>query len=158
VYDCVRGYMQAAYSVADDPAGAQFLEWSNYSLVPYVSATHGNRYVMNYGNEAAAAYGDYEEAGTLPAGAKLAKNSFVVSPAGQVSVGPLFLMEKMDAGFSEASADWKYTMVMPDGSTFGVTAGANSAAVEFCIECHLSLGEEQDSLLFLPEDYRLTKN
>ena len=159
VYDCVQGYMKAAYSVADDPAGAQFLDWSNFSLVPYISGTHGNRYVMNYGNDAASAYGEYEEAGTLPAGAKLAKNSFVVSPTGQVSVGPLFLMEKMDAGFSEASGDWKYTMVMPDGSTFGVTAGSQrrqrsssaSAATR-------SSAEDQDSLYFLPEEYRLTKN
>lgn len=158
VYDCVQGYMKAAYSVADDPAGAQFLDWSNYSLVPYVSGTHGNRYVMNYGNDAGSAYGEYEEAGTMPAGAKLVKNSFVVSPTGQVSVGPLFLMEKMDAGFSEASGDWKYTMVMPDGSTFGVTGGANADAVEFCIGCHAIVGEDQDALYFLPEEYRLTKN
>ena len=42
---------------------------------------------------------------------------------------------------------------MPNGSTVGVTAGAGSKNVEFCIECHKGLSEA-DSMLFVPEDLR----
>lgn len=158
VYDCVKGHMQAAYGAADHPAAGSFLSWPHYSLVPYVSGTHGGRYVMNYANPAGAAYGKYESAGTLPAGTKLAKNSFVVGAGGKVSLGPLFLMEKMAAGFNDASGDWRYTMIMPDGSTFGSTKGTNAAGVAFCSECHAIVAEEQDYLYFLPEEYRIAKN
>ncbi len=157
VYDCVKGYQQAAYSVADNPAASQFLSWTSYSLIPYLSATHGGRYVMNYANAAAKDYGKFEAVGKLPPGAKIAKNSFVVAPNGKVALGPLFLMEKMDAGFNPESGDWRYTMIMPDGSTFGATKGKNSAGVAFCNECHSVVAAEQDYLYFLPEEYRITK-
>ena len=63
-------------------------------------------------------------------------------------------MEKMPAGFNKASGDWKYTMIMANGSTFGTTNGKGSAAVTFCLECHASVGEDQDHLFFMPEDVR----
>jgi hypothetical protein len=149
--------MKAAYGVADDPAASGFFNWTNFSLIPYVSATHGSRYVMNYANPTAAdVYGEFEAIGEVPAGGVLAKNSFVVGNKGQVSVGPLFLMEKMNAGFGTDSGDWKYSMIMPDGSTFGVTNGTNSSGVQFCNECH-GVVADQDYLYFLPEDYRVTK-
>jgi hypothetical protein len=156
VYDCVKGHQQAAYGKSDNSDASAFWRWPNYSLIPYLSATHGNRYVMNYSN--APAYGQYEDAGELSVGAKIAKNSFVVGTNGQVSVGPLFLMEKMPAGFDENGGDWRYTMIMPDGSTFGVTGGKNAAGMEFCNACHGLVGEDQDYLYFLPEDYRTAKN
>jgi hypothetical protein len=157
-FDCLKSAMQAAYSVARDPAAGPFLGWTAYSLAPYVSATHGGRYVMNYGNDQAQSYRQFEDADQMPAGAKLAKNSFVVGPDGHASIGPLFLMEKMNAGFSPDSGDWRYTMIMPDGSTFGSTQGQNAAAVQFCNECHALVAEDQDYLYFLPEEYRTTKN
>ena len=123
--------------------------------MPYVSDTHGGRFVHNFGNDVGKAYGAFEKAGTLPAGTHLAKPSFSVKGNGQVSVGPLFIMEKMQAGFNEDSGDWRYTMVMPNGSTFGTTNGAGSAKVEFCIGCHISVTPEQDSVLLLPEEVRI---
>ena len=119
VYDCVKGYMQEAYGVADDPNAGSYLGWWRYSTGPYPSGTHGGRYVMNWGNRAGAAYIGYEEAGVMPVGSAIAKDSFSVGADGKVTLGPLFLMEKMEPGFNEASGDWKYTMIMPDGSTFG---------------------------------------
>jgi hypothetical protein len=59
----------------------------------------------------------------LPAGSVVAKDSFAVTAAGDVFAGPLFIMEKMSQGFNAASRDWRYTMIMPDGSVFGVTNG-----------------------------------
>ncbi|MGH1481403.1 MAG: cytochrome P460 family protein [Geminicoccales bacterium] len=146
--------MQEAYAAADDPAAGKFLGWWQYSSQPYVSGTHGGRYVMNWGNRTGADYINYEEMQPLPVGSVLAKDSFSVGANGKATLGPLFLMEKMAPGFSEASGDWKYTMIMPDGSTFGATGGAGDASVQFCNECHAVVAEEQDYLYFLPEEYR----
>ena len=90
----------------------------------------------------------------MPVGAILAKDSFQVTGAGKVAVGPLFVMEKMAAGWNKASDDWKYSMVLPTGAIMGVTKGTNSNAMKFCYECHISVAEDQGSLLFLPEEYR----
>ena len=110
---------------------------------------------MNYANEWAKAYGAFENAGTFPAGSALAKPSFSVKGNGKASLGPLFLMEKMEAGFNAASGDWRYTMIMPNGSVFGTTNGKNSKKVEFCIGCHQTVTPDQDSVMLLPEEYRV---
>jgi hypothetical protein len=66
----------------------------------------------------------------------------------------MFLMEKMPAGFNAASGNWKYTMIMPNGAVFGETNGKNSAGMQSCIECHAAVAEDQDHMMFLPEEYR----
>jgi len=83
----------------------------------------------------------------------IAKDSFVVSPAGSLSGGPLFLMEKMGAGFNEDTGDWRYTMITAGGKLVGTTGGDGDSAVQFCADCHAS-AEEQDYLFFLPEAFR----
>ena len=143
-----------AATIAQDYQG-----WERLNTAPYVSATHGSRYVNNYpGPEAAEAYGQFEEIGAMPAGGRIAKDSFTVSPDGRVAVGPLFSMEKMPEGFNPASADWRYAMIMPDGSLFGVTNGQGSQNVQFCAECHAIVADTQDSLYFMPEEYRVSAN
>jgi class 3 adenylate cyclase len=128
--------------------------WRRYNTAPYLSATHGKRYVNNYANDAAKAYGRFEEAGTLPVGSVLAKDSFEVTDRGDVVTGPLTLMEKMQPGFNSEGRDWRYTMIMPDGALFGTTNGEGSERVEFCVECHIAAGDEQDHLFFIPEQHR----
>jgi hypothetical protein len=129
--------------------------WRRYNKTPYRSATHGERFVNNYGNAVAKSYSDYEAAGTMPAGAILAKDSFAVTTRGDVFLGPLFLMEKMAPGFNATSRNWRYSMIMPDGSLFGVTNGESSKRVTFCITCHESAGNENDHLFLVPNDYRV---
>jgi len=90
-------------------------------------------------------------------GGVLAKDSFTVTPDGKVSVGPLFLMEKMNAGFMKASNDWRYTLIMPNGQVVGTTRGKGSKNVQFCISCHQAVAEEQDAMLLIPEEYRAKK-
>lgn len=46
-------------------------------------------------------------------------------------------------------------MIMPDGAVFGTTGGRKAANVRFCAECRGSVAEEQDSLFFLPNEYRV---
>jgi len=145
--------MRAAYAKSDNPIAVSYSAWPRYSTRPYQSATHGGRFVQNYANQKGQAYGRFEQAGVMPKGTSLVKDSFLVQGNGQVAVGPLFLMEKMDVGFNAASDDWRYTLIMPNGTTVGTTNGNGSASVQFCIECHKALSET-DSMLFIPEQFR----
>jgi hypothetical protein len=154
---CNPALIQAAVTGEAATVAQEYQGWERLNTMPYVSVTHGSRYVNNYpGPEAAAAYGKFEDIGTMPEGGRIAKDSFTVTPDGQIGVGPLFLMEKMAAGFNAASDDWRYTMIMPDGSLFGMTNGQSSQKVQFCAECHAIVAEDQDSLYFMPEEFRLT--
>ena len=154
-YDCVLNELKAAYAKSGNDIAVSYANWSRYSKQSYQSGTHGGRYVQNYANAKARAYGAYEKSGPMPSGAVLAKDSFAVKPNGRISVGPLFLMEKMNAGFNADSGNWRYTMIMPNGSVFGTTGGVGGAKMRFCAECHLSLAPDSDSMLFMPEAYRV---
>lgn len=147
--------MKTAYAKSGNLWAKWYSQWAKFSNQPYVSATHGNRFVHNYASKkAAGAYGKYEKAGKMQHGGILAKDSFTVTPEGRVSVGPLFLMEKMGGGFLKASNDWRYTLIMPNGQTVGITNGKGSKNVQFCITCHQAVADEQDAMFFLPEEYR----
>ncbi|MCH7795318.1 MAG: hypothetical protein IH900_09300 [Proteobacteria bacterium] len=155
VYDCLLKELKAAYAKSDNDIALSYMSWPRYSKQAYLSGTHGNRYVQNYANAKARAYGAYEKAGTMPVGSAIAKDSFAVTADGKVTIGPLFLMEKMNAGFSPSSGDWRYTMIMPNGSVFGTTLGAGGAKVRFCAECHMSVTPDVDSMMFMPDEYRI---
>ena len=155
VYTQVLKEMAGGYELSGDAAARGYRLWQRYNQAPYRSATHGERFVNNYANPMGRAYGQYEEAGALPAGAVLAKDSFAVTARGDVFAGPLFLMEKMPAGFDANAKDWRYTMIMPDGSLFGTSKGQGSEKVEFCVTCHRAAGDEADHLFFIPEEYRV---
>ena len=146
--------MAKGYAISGNPTAKSYRRWKRYNTAPYLSSTHGRRFVNNYANAAASAYGKYEQAGTLPKGAILAKDSIMVTADGSIAAGPMFIMEKMAPGFNYVSGDWRYTMIMPDGSFFGVTKGENSERVGFCIGCHLAR-ERFDHLYFLPEAFRV---
>ncbi len=155
VYDCLLKDLKAAYAKSGNKVAVSYSSWPRYSKRAYVSDTHGGRFVQNYANKKGRAYGAFENAGTFPAGTALAKDSFAVSGKGKVTAGPLFIMEKMRAGFNSESGDWRYTMVMPNGSVFGTTKGKGAGNVEFCIGCHISVAPDQDSVMLLPEEYRV---
>ncbi len=157
VYDCLRREMRAAYAKSDNAIAISYASWPRYSRQAYVSGTHGNRYVQNYANAKGRAYGAYEKSGRMPAGTALAKDSFSVRGDGRAMVGPLFTMEKMPVGFNSGSDDWRYAMIMPDGSVFGETKGAGGQKVAFCVGCHMAVSAETDSMFFLPEDYRIKR-
>ena len=123
-------------------------------MADYTSATHGNRYVNNFANPAGAEYGMFEQGTVLPVGSVLVKDSFVVNARGEVVFGVLSLMEKMDAGFNPEFSDWRYTMILPDGTVAGTTGGAGSDIVGFCAGCHVAVDETQGSLFFVPKRFR----
>ena len=154
IYRRLAGPLKKGYRLSSHPVARAYRSWSRFNTAPYRSETHGERFVNNYANGIGRAYGSFEEAGDLPVGSVAAKDSFAVTAAGDVTAGPLFIMEKMPQGFNEKSRDWRYTMIMPDGSVFGVTNGADSQKVQFCITCHQRAGAANDHLYFLPDAYR----
>ena len=154
IYERIRGKMAADYAESSLAAAETYTDWRQYNTAPYQSAEHGRRYVNNYANDDAAAYGRYEQAGEMPAGAIIAKDSFEVTARGDVLSGPLFVMEKMPEGFNDATRDWRYTMILPHGRVFGRTQEDTLNNTGFCADCHHAAGAENDDLFFLPEDYR----
>jgi hypothetical protein len=157
LYQNIRERVHGGYRLAAHAAVADLCDWPLYNRAPYLSATHGRRYVNNYANPLARAYGRYEQAGPMPVGAVLAKDSFTVTRQGEVFAGALFVMEKMPAGFNPAGSDWRYTMIMPDGSLFGTTKGEGSDRVDFCITCHQAVPAEHHQLFFVPPAYRIER-
>lgn len=154
VYACAIATMAQAYGSSGNPDAKAFIRWANFSTTPYTSATHGNRYVNNYANSIAAQnYGQYEKAGKFPVGSVLAKDGFVVNGRGNLVFNALTLMEKLPAGSSPASNDWKYTMILPDGMVVGTTGGLGAANVEFCVGCHAAV-DAQDNVFFVPPRFR----
>ncbi len=155
-YDCLLKELRAAYAKSGDGVAKAYAKWKRYNTVAYVSETHGNRYVNNYANARAKAYIKFNKARSLPAGSVLAKDSFQVKTGGKLAYGPLFVMTKMGRGWSKASGDWKYTMIMPDGTVFGTTKGKGADKVTFCYQCHMAAADN-DSMFFLPEKYRVKR-
>lgn len=154
IYRRIQDAMQAAYAGSDIEAATNYQRWQKYTDAPYLSAPHGRRYLNNYANATASAYGRFEDLEEMPAGAVIAKDSFEVTERGNVFTGPLFVMEKMPEGFDAQTGDWRYTMIRADGEVFGRTGGPNGHRVEFCAECHNAVAERSDHLFFPPQEAR----
>jgi len=84
----------------------------------------------------------------------IAKDRFSVTDDGKINYGPLFIMEKMKKGFNYVTGNWRYIMIMPDGSLMGKTKGTGSEKVKYCIGCHLAK-ERYDHLYFLPKKFHI---
>jgi hypothetical protein len=103
IYDRIRDDVVAAYRLSPDPVTDRYYTWRRYNRTPYLSVTHGDRYVNSCANLLARSYGQRGDA-PMPTGAVLAKDSFTVTAQGDVSTGPPFLMEKMTPGFAPRPA------------------------------------------------------
>lgn len=155
IYRDLAAELAEVYARSGDRLIAGYQTWQRFNSAPYKSTTHGRRYVNNFANETARNYARYEDAGRLPEGSVVIKDSFVVTDDGEVSPGPLFVMEKMAEGFNYVTGDWRYSMISAEGKFLGRTNGPGAQRVEFCIACHLAV-EDQDHLFFVPEDARLS--
>ncbi len=155
IYDNVTDEMAKGYAVSMDPAALRFRKWRRFNTSPYKSATHGNRYVNNYVNgTGVSAYGSMDDGGQMPVGSIIAKDSFTVTSDTAVFAGALFVMEKMAKDTRPKTGDWRYAMIMPDGSYLGDTEGDNADKVGFCNECHKTKAKN-DYLFFIPKKYRM---
>ncbi len=153
LYQGIAATTVRGYALSREPAVKRYRKWRRYNTAPYRSAAHGNRYVNNYGNAKAGGYNTLKPSEKMPPGAVLVKDSFTVSTDGVATAGALFIMEKLARGAAPDQGDWRYVMVMPDGSYFGDSRGQNRAAMAFCNVCH-GAQSDRDRLLFVPEGYR----
>ncbi len=156
IYLDLMDRMRTGYASAQLDIVSNYQDWPKYNDAPYISATHGQRYVNSYANKMARDYGTLNDGDTLPAGSVLAKDSITVTDEDHIFPGALFVMEKLSDGAHPQTGDWRYVMVMPDGSLFGDTIGSRSQEMVYCHECHEAVAS-RDYTFFVPSDHRLTK-
>ena len=154
VYDKLLQRMTNGYGLADIEMAGRYNKWKRYNRSPYLSATHGNRYVNNYANGLARGYGKLKSGERFAAGTIFAKDSFTVTKKGKVFAGALFVMEKLAKGAGPETADWRYVMIMPDGSLFGDSSGETAAQMQYCHDCHRQKAE-QDFVFFVPPAFQV---
>ncbi len=152
LYDELKAVMRAGYAIADYPAASVYMDWKRYNTAPFLSATHGQRYVNSYANARGMDFGNLAPGARYPEGTILAKDSLTAIAADRTFPGALFLMEKLPEGGHPETADWRYVMILPDGSLFGDTMGENAKKVAYCHTCHLRR-EDDDYVFFVPQEY-----
>ncbi len=153
IYENAADDLAMGYALSNYEPARNYRLWDRYNTFPYLSATHGNRYVNNFANEVAGAYGKLPEGEAMPPGAVLAKDSFTVTRDRRVFAAALFIMEKLEPGKNPDTGDWRYVMVLPDGSVFGDTLGATREQMDFCHTCHQAVADK-DYLFYIPAAYR----
>ncbi len=154
-YKSLARRMARGYAAAQMDLNRNYQNWPLFNDAPYISATHGQRFVNSYANRMAHNYGTLQEGEVLPVGSVLAKDSMTVTDEGNVHPGALFVMEKLPAGTNPDTADWRYIMVMPDGSLFGDTMGNRADAVAYCHVCHEAVAD-RDYTFYVPEEFQIT--
>lgn len=155
-YECIGDKLYAGYQKGKKfwvPADVvkDYRSWTVVSTAPAAPGFHGNRFLVTYVNEIGAAeYLKYAEDPTIPAGTWIAKESFAVTDKGKVRRGPLFLMQKVEAGKSPKTMDWYYMAVAPNGKPMAVNV------FKACSECHMENFGHQGGLGYPVEDARVT--
>ncbi len=154
-YGEIRDQLAERYAISRDPSAVNFPTWTRLNRVPYLSATHGNRYVNNFANPTAAdaGYGAMKRGDRMPSGAVIAKDSFTVTDQGEIYGAALFLMEKLAPGMDSKNGDWRYAMILPDGSFTGDTAGVGAKDLAYCHACHQAKAAT-DYLFQVPKSFR----
>ena len=158
IYDCLKDDMLAGYQKGSKrwiPADfvKDYRGWTAASTLPADPGVHGERFLLTFVNAVGAeAYLKYADDGSaMPAGTVIAKESFAINKKSQGKAGPLFLMQKVEAGTSPQTNDWYYMAVAPNGTPMAVNV------VKACHECH-SAFEDQDSLGYPVEEVRVGAN
>ncbi len=153
LYDCVKEKLREGYASQGDAITKDYQGWKAAATLPAVTGTHGKRFLMTFANDTAfAEYTKFsDERGPMPVGSVLAKESFNVNKKGEVKHGPLFFMTKVAAGGdAKEFGDWFYAAYSPKGKAMKIKQ-------KFCHSCHGAF-EDQDSLGYPGEDYRVSSN
>ncbi len=156
IYDKLKEMMASGYGLSQIALVDGYQSWTRYNSAPYLSATHGQRFVNNYANATGKTYGSLKAGEQLPAGTVLAKDSVTVKDDGKFYPGALFIMEKLNAGTNPDTADWRYMVINPDGSLAGDTTGDGPELVKYCHDCHIGMAE-MDYIFYVPDDYRVAR-
>ncbi|NKB51235.1 MAG: hypothetical protein GKR97_03250 [Rhizobiaceae bacterium] len=156
IYDSLKAVLDERYSISNMQLISGYQNWKRYNSAPYLSATHGQRFVNNYANELGRDYGKLKNGQTYPPGTIFAKDTITVTSEGKTFPGAMFVMEKLEAGRNPKTADWRYVMVIPDGTVFGDTIGEEPELVDYCHTCHVGRAS-RDYVFYVPKDYRLAQ-
>jgi len=157
VYECIAADLHKGYATGDKRwIPAEFVNdyrgWTLASGFPAAPGFHGERFLVTWVNAAGAdEYLKYAEDPSIPAGTVIAKESFGVNAAGKVEKGPLFLMQKVEAGVSPQTDDWYYMMVAPNGAPMAVEV------VSACSDCHMGNFGHQGGLGYPVEEARISR-
>ena len=147
--------MAARFATSGEPAAKAYRRWWRANRSPYLSARHGARYVNAYVNRPARAYATLRPGEAMPVGSIIAKDSVSVDTSGTVLPGALALMEKMPPGHDARARDWRYVLILPDGSIFADSSGTNPEGTDFCVTCHATRGTA-DHLFLMPSSVTRT--
>ena len=156
IYDALKQMLADGYAPAKMDLIENYQSWKRYNSAPYLSATHGQRFVNSYANELGGNYGQLKPGETYPEGTVFAKDTITVTDEGKNFPGAMFIMEKLASGSNPDTADWRYIMVIPDGSIFGDTTGDEPELVEYCHACHEARADD-DYVFYVPEEFRISK-
>lgn len=147
VYECLLDDLYDGYQAGDkkwiDPSFVRdYRNWTLASSVPGAPGFHGGRFLMTYVSPPGdSAYLEYKEQDVeIPAGTVIAKESFQVTEDGKARKGPLFFMQKVEAGVSPETMDWYYMAVLPNGNPLAVDV------MTACNECHVGTFGAQGGL------------
>jgi hypothetical protein len=141
-------------------AGADYKKWKKMNKAPFLSPTHGNRFVDVYVNDVgAAAYQSGSDG--LPVGSIVVKTSWETENGKPTQVaGPIFVMAKRAAGFNPPRQDWWYALhweTVPShwqarmGGATQVYWRSPSPRVDYCWDCHEGYDRQ---IGFVPEESR----
>ncbi len=156
VYDCIAADLHAGYMKGDKrwiPAEfvADYRGWTSANTLPANPGFHGGRFLLTRINDIGAE--EYlkfaEENVNIPVGTVIAKESFSVTEAGKVQKGPLFIMQKVEAGLSSDTDDWYYMVVAPNGKPMAVNVWTA------CNECHVGIYGSQGGLGYPDPEVRV---
>ena len=152
IYREIAKRMAEGYAQSDYADAKVYQQWTKQNSAPYLSPGHGNRFLNNYGNAIAKGYLALDVDEKMPVGSILAKDSFTVTDNQEIFAGALFLMEKLEEGKHPATGDWRYAMILPDGSLIGDTLGDDPDSMTFCHDCHEQVADT-DFLFGIPAKF-----
>ena len=152
IYQEISRQMAQGYAQSDNEDAGKYQEWTQFNSAPYISLGHGNRFLNNYGNRIAEGYLDLDIDEKMPVGSVLAKDSFTVTEEEEIFAGALFLMEKLEDEAFPETGDWRYVMILPDGSLIGDTLGDDPDSMTFCHDCH-EQAVETDFVFGIPKKF-----
>lgn len=154
IYGQIQNDLVSAFERSGQSSVKGYTSWRRYNRTPYLSSTHGDRYVNNFANELAIGYDSLKKGDKIQPGAVFAKDGFAVTKEGAVLPGRLFVMEKLTAGSNPQTGDWRYMAVETDGSIIGDSVNDPQNAMEFCHICHKARSS-RDFLFYVPPGYRI---
>ena len=168
-WDClINRYIEREFANTSTPSMIAYKKWARFSKIPYASA-HVNRfvddtteqavYVMNFANEMAKSYGQYENSGPMQAGAVLAKYSMILNgDGGTLELAPVYTMQKIGQDQSPKTRGWRYDLLVPSAMKDSAKKSDLKFTQEVCASCHMEYGTKTDSMLFMPNEVRISDN